>query len=122
GRRRRGGGGGGRGGSGAGGRGGGRADGPGGGCAADRGGAGTEEVASGELHARTTTSGDRGHAPAAGPDQTTSAASSTVSTRCTCSSIGRPLASARSSGQAGSVSVQYAVPTSTIGATEDSSA
>ena len=53
---------------------------------------------------------------------TTSSASSTVSTRCTCGSMARPDASACSSGQAGSSSVQCRRPTSTIGATDASSA
>ena len=53
---------------------------------------------------------------------TSAAASSTVSTRCTRDSIRRPFARARSSGHTGSSSVQYPAPTSTIGATEDSSA
>ena len=53
---------------------------------------------------------------------TTAAASSTVSTRWTWASIARPRARARSSGQAGSSSVQYRRPTRTIGATEASSA
>ncbi len=53
---------------------------------------------------------------------TTSSASSTVSTRCTCGSMARPAASACSSGQAGSSTLQCSRPTSTIGATDDSSA
>ena len=51
-----------------------------------------------------------------------SAASSTSSTRWTWGSIGRPRARVSSNGHAGRVSVQYVRPTSTIGATEDSSA
>ncbi len=53
---------------------------------------------------------------------TTSSASSTVSTRCTCGSMARPEASACSSGHAGSSTVQCSRPTSTIGATDASSA
>lgn len=53
---------------------------------------------------------------------TTSSASSTVSTRCTCGSMARPEASACSNGQAGRSTVQCSRPTSTIGATDASSA
>ena len=50
------------------------------------------------------------------------AASSSVSTRCTWPSIARPRAEALQQRPGGRVSVQYSSPTSTIGATEDSSA
>ena len=53
---------------------------------------------------------------------TTATASSTLSTRWTCGSIARPRARAWRSGQTGSSSVQCDRPTSTIGATADSSA
>lgn len=48
--------------------------------------------------------------------------SATLSTRWTYRSMSRPRASASSSGQTGSVSVQYLRPTSTIGATLERSA
>lgn len=48
--------------------------------------------------------------------------SSTVSTRCTTGSIARPFASDSRSGHAGTTSVQYSRPTSTIGATLEASA
>ena len=64
----------------------------------------------------------RGLPVVSGQPATTAAASSTVSTRWTWSSIGRPRASFSSSGHAGTSSVQCARPTSTIGATADGSA
>jgi NAD(P)-dependent dehydrogenase (short-subunit alcohol dehydrogenase family) len=77
---------------------------------------GAEEVATSELHACSTIRVTGRHA------LSTAAASSTVSTRCRYGSMPRPRASAFSSGHAGTSVVQYVDPTSTIGATDDSSA